>query len=73
MSYTWTFTFKGAAKVLADSEESPFVAVIAPNYTAAIKKVMRLKIPFVTEENDLVYSSCQEESETDTLEGEKAG
>lgn len=73
MSYTWTFTFKGAAKVLNESEESPFVAVIAPNYTAAIKKVMRLKIPFVTEESDLVYYSCQEGETTDTLEGEKAG
>lgn len=73
MSYTWTFTFKGAAKVLNESEESPFVSVIAKTYPAAVKKVLRLQIPFVTDESDLVYSSCQEDSETDTPESEKAG
>lgn len=73
MSYTWTFTFKGAAKVLNESEESPFVAVIANTYPSAVKKILKLKIPNVDEEADLVYYSCQEESETDTPEGEKAG
>lgn len=64
MSYTWTFNFKGAAKVLNEGEESPFVSVLAPNYKAAIKKVLKLQIPNVESEDDLVYSSCTEDYET---------
>ena len=61
MSYTWTFRFKGAARVLNDGDDDAFVSVIAPTYTSAIKKILKLRIPNVDSEEDLLYSSCQEE------------
>lgn len=63
MSYTWTFNFKGAAKVLNEGEESPFVSVIAPTYATAVKKILKLRIPNIDTEDDLVYSSCTEDYE----------
>jgi len=61
MSYTWTFRFKGAARILNEGDDDAFVSVIAPTYTSAIKKILKLRIPNVVSEEDLVYSSCQEE------------
>lgn len=67
--YLWTFGFKDAARVLNDSEETPFVSVYAANYDKAIKKILRLKLPYVTEEKHLIFSACQEEFDVD--EGEE--
>lgn len=67
--YLWTFGFKDAARVLNESDEAPFVSVYAPNYEKAVKKVLRLKLPYVTTEEHLNFSACQEEYDID--EGEE--
>jgi len=67
--YLWTFGFKDAAKVLNDSEETPFVSVYAPTYDKAIKKILRLKLPHVIGEEHLNFSACKEEYDID--EGEE--
>lgn len=67
--YLWTFGFKDAARVLNDSVEEPFVSVYAPTYEKAVKKILKLKLPYVTAEEHLIFSACQEEY--DTEEGEE--
>jgi hypothetical protein len=67
--YLWTFGFKDAAKVLNDSEETPFVSVYAPTYEKAVRKIIKLKLPHVTGEEHLNFSACQEEFDID--EGEE--
>jgi len=63
MRYLFTFGFKNAAQVLSASvgEEEPFVSVYSANYSGAMKKVLKLKLPYVDSEEDLLFASCQEE------------
>jgi hypothetical protein len=64
VKYTWTFYFNGAAKVLSEIEDEPFVSVLAKNYAAAVKKILKLGIPHVNAEDDLkFYSMCEEEND----------
>jgi hypothetical protein len=60
-SYLWTFYFKGAAKILNEGEEEPFAAVIATTYEKAVKKIIKLKLPYVTSEEELKFGSVSEE------------
>ena len=59
--YLWTFYFKGAAKVLNESEDEPFAAVIATTFEKAVKKFVKLKIPYVNGEDELRFGSVSEE------------
>jgi|GEM_PF-5121196 hypothetical protein len=60
-SYLWTFYFKGAAKILNEGEEEPFAAVIATTYEKAVKKIIKLKLPYVASEEELKFGSVSEE------------
>lgn len=60
--YLFTFGFGISAKVLNNnSDDDPYVAVYATTYLRAVKKVLKLKLPFVETEEDLKFSSCAEE------------
>lgn len=61
--FLFTFYFANAAKVLNEAEDEPFVSVFSPNYEAAVRKVLKMKLPHVESEKDLRYSSAQEEVE----------
>lgn len=56
--YRFTFTFKDAARVLNNDEA--YVSVFATRYDRAVKKVIKLELPNVTEQ-DLVFAGCDEE------------
>ena len=59
--YLFTFGFTGAAKLLNDSGgEEPFASVYAPNHEKAVKKILKLKLPFVENEQSLLFNSVQE-------------
>jgi len=65
-SFQWTFYFKGAAKILnemkgGDSDEPPFASVVATTYDKVVKKIIKLKLPYVTSEDELRFSSVTEE------------
>jgi hypothetical protein len=64
-SYLWTFYFKGAAKILNEGEEEPFASVIATTYERAVKKIVKLKIPYVISEDELKFGSVSEEFPAD--------
>lgn len=72
--YLFTFSFQGSAKILTDVnnelEEPPFVSVYSSNYHSAVKKILKLRLPNVESEDDLMFMSCQEEVNIDDL-GEK--
>lgn len=64
--YLWTFGFDYATKVTTDTEnEEPFVSVYASTYDKAVKKILKLRIPEIDNEEKLKYLSCQEEFDVD--------
>lgn len=69
--YLFTFGFQGSAKILTDKnselDEPPFVAVYSTNYQKALKKVMKLQLPNVESEEDLMFMSCQEDELDDEI------
>ena len=68
--YLFTFTFVNAARVLNTSEEGeePYVSVFASNYLRAVKKVLKLNLPYIENEEDIKFLSCSEEFEIDDEE-----
>lgn len=67
--FLWTFYFKDAAKILNQSEEDePFASVVAPTYDKAIKKVLKLKIPYVDSAESLRFGGVSEEYPADDEE-----
>ena len=64
--YAFTFTFSYTKKIQSDIEnEEPFVTVYATNYERAVKKVLKLRLPNIEDESDLVFISAQEELDLD--------
>jgi hypothetical protein len=66
-TYLFTFYFKGAAKILnevegsGDTDEPPFVSVFATTYARAVSKVIKLKLPNVSSEDELRFGGVSED------------
>jgi hypothetical protein len=69
--YLFTFSFQGSAKLLTDKnndlEEPPFVSVYSTTYQKAVKKVLKMQLPNVESDGDLLFMSCQEDALDDEI------
>lgn len=69
-NFMFTFEPTSTQRIISKTEDSEcFYQVVAVNYPNAVKKILKLKLPNISSEEDLVLTSVQEESAMEIING----